>query len=281
MPIARASGRQFLTKTLEESYHMYQEDCKKSDKKGVSFSTFCHLHPKNIYKINQTPNRQCICDQCENFQLMRQVFQYNQIKRIPLHTDLCIKQGMCDVINDENNADGLHQVDPAYGNFKCITHNCKKCGPDNVLLEILKQNPGIEDSKELIEFNGWDWVPKPGSKYKRLDLVTDTKRKIDVVNLYLQDLHSMSFHLFTCNWNYLQFLHVKENIWSGELIQVLNFRQNYMNTYQDEPQPVHWDHRQTIIHPIINYYLNSEGKLTTEDKKNMINLLCEHLKRLL
>ena len=49
MPIARASGRWFLTKTLEESYHMYWEDCKKSDKKGVSFSTFCCLRPKNIY----------------------------------------------------------------------------------------------------------------------------------------------------------------------------------------------------------------------------------------
>ena len=66
---------------------------------------------------------------------------------------------MCDVSNDENNADGLHQVDPAYGNFECIMHNCKKCGPDNIILEILKQNPGIEDSNEMIEFNRWDWVP--------------------------------------------------------------------------------------------------------------------------
>ena len=108
-------------------------------------------------------------------------------------------------------------------------------------------------------------MPKPGSKYKRLDLVTKSKRKIDVVNLYLQELHAMSFHLFTCNWNYSQFLHVKENIRPGELIQVLNFRQNYMNTYQDEPQPVHWDNRQTIIHPIVNYYLNPGGKLITEE----------------
>ena len=108
MLIARASSRQFLTKTLEESYHMYQEDCKKSDKEYVSFSTFCRLHPKNIYKVNQTPDRQCICDQCENFQLLRQAFQYNQIKGIPSHTDLCIKQSMCDVSNNENNTDGLH-----------------------------------------------------------------------------------------------------------------------------------------------------------------------------
>ena len=57
---------------------------------------------------------------------------------------------------------------------------------------------------------------------------------------------------------------MKEKIWPGELIQVLDFGQNYMNTYQDEPQPVHWDHRQTVIHNILNYYLNPEGKLITE-----------------
>ena len=119
---------------------------------------------------------------------------------------------MCEVNNNESNVDGLHQVDPAYGHFECITQNCKKCGPDYILMEILKQNPGIQDSQEMIEYNRWDWVPKPGSKYKRLDLITETKKKIDVVNLYLQDLHSMSFHLFTCNWNYSQFLHVKEKI---------------------------------------------------------------------
>ena len=56
MPIAQASGRRFLTKTLEESYHMYKEDCNKSDKKGMAFSTFCHLRPKNIYKIRHLIN---------------------------------------------------------------------------------------------------------------------------------------------------------------------------------------------------------------------------------
>ena len=107
MPIAQASGRQFLTKTLEESYHIYKEDCNKSDKKGMAFSTFCHLRPKNIYKISQKPDRQCICDQCENFCLLRQAFQYNQIKGIPSHTNLCIKQSMCEVNNNESNAEWL------------------------------------------------------------------------------------------------------------------------------------------------------------------------------
>ena len=109
---------------------------------------------------------------------------------------------MCKVNNDESNTDGLYQVDPAYGHFECVMQNCKKCGPDYILLENLKQNPGLQDSQEIIEYNRWDSVPKPGLKYKRLDLINETKKKIYVVNLYLKDLDSMSFHLFTCNWNY-------------------------------------------------------------------------------
>ena len=125
------------------------------------FQLFVVSVQKISTRLIRHPIGSVFMDQCENFGLLRQAFQYNQIKGIPSHTDLCIKQSMCDVTNDENNADGLHQVHPAYGNFECIMCNCKKHGPDNILLEILKKNPGIEDSKELIEFNRWDWVPKP------------------------------------------------------------------------------------------------------------------------
>ena len=46
---------------------------------------------------------------------------------------------------------------------------------------------------------------------------------------------------------------------------MIDFGQNYMNIYQDEPQGVHWDCSQTIIHPIVNYYLDKNGKLVTEE----------------
>ena len=74
----------------------------------------------------------------------------------------------------------------------------------------------------------------------------------------------MSYHLFSCNWNYSQFLNIKENLKEGQLLQVLDFGQNYMNVYQDEPQGFHWDHIETVIHPIVNYYIK-DGKLVTEE----------------
>ena len=57
---------------------------------------------------------------------------------------------------------------------------------------------------------------------------------------------------------------MKENLKEGQLLQVLDFGQNYMNVFQDEPQGSHWDHMQTVIHPIVNYYIGKDGKLVTE-----------------
>ena len=99
-----------------------------------------------------------------------------------------------------------------------------------------------------------DWTSKP--KLQQQKTLTDQ---------YISDLEQMSFHLFSCNWNYAMFLHCKDNLHPGELLQVLDFSQNYMNIYQDEPQGVHWDHIQMVIHPMLNYYLDKNGKLVTEE----------------
>ena len=73
----------------------------------------------------------------------------------------------------------------------------------------------------------------------------------------------MFYHLFSCNWNYSQFLNIEKNLKEGQLLQALDFGQNYMNVYQDELQGSHWDHTQTVMHPIVKYYLSKDGKLVT------------------
>ena len=105
----------------EESCHAYVEICLKTYKKYLAFSTFCRLCPSKVYTISQTPDRQCICDTCENFRLLRQAFKYHNIKGIEPHTELCIKQSMCEVCESNAEEDGLYQVHPNYGYFQCIT----------------------------------------------------------------------------------------------------------------------------------------------------------------
>ena len=225
----------------------------------------------------KTPDRQCICDVCKNFRLLRQAMKNNGIKGIPSHTNECIQQSMCDVSNASNSDsntdtledvqhDGLHQVDPNYGHFSWINQDCKKCGTDLVLMEILESNEGILSSKDIVSWTRWEWVPKKkDSKSKKLDLITHDGTKKDLINWYLKNLKGMSYHLFSSHWNYSQFVHCRDNLKPGQLLQVLDFGQNYMNIYQDQPQGVHWDHNQTVLHPIVNYYLDDNGKLVMEE----------------
>ena len=56
----------------------------------------------------------------------------------------------------------------------------------------------------------------------------------------------------------------------------MDFAQNYLNKYQDEPQSVHWHHQQTVLHPVVNYYkcpqtnktITEEHMLVTNDLKH-------------
>lgn len=278
LPGGRSSGKRYLNKTLEETFTIYKNACLQKKLAPVGLSTFCRLRPKYIYKLANTPDRQCICDQCENFRLIRQACHDIGIIGIESHTDACIKQSLCEVLNkdrveadsnaDSNDSNGLKQVDPMYGYLNCINRHCDKCGPEFVLLEIIAKNTDLK-SKVPVKWKRWQWVTKPGSKpgtvLRRLDLVTIHGTKEDLLKQYAAELKFMSFHLFSCNWNYAQFVHIKETLKPGQLLQVLDFGQNYMNVFQDEPQSVHWDHTQTVIHPIVCYYRDKNGRLVTEE----------------
>ena len=70
---------------------------------------------------------------------------------------------MCEVCESNaesnNEEDGLHQVYPNYSYFQCVTLTCKKCGTDNVLMNILKENLQIADCTAEITYDRWEWVP--------------------------------------------------------------------------------------------------------------------------
>ena len=133
-------------------------------------------------------------------------------------------------------------------------------------MKILEENEGIEKCKEDITWNRWKWVLKNAKmKVRKLDIEKTTGTRMELVQQYLDDLKAMSFYLFSCNWNYSQFTYLKDNWKPGQLLQVLDFSQNYMNVYQDESQSVHWDHSMTVIHPIVNYYKIEDGKKITEE----------------
>ena len=92
----------------------------------------------------------------------------------------------------------------------------------------------------------------------------------DLLEMFLADLKSLSHHLFSANWNYAQFQYIRDNLKQGYLLSVLDFGQNYMNIFQDEPQLIHWDHTQTTIHPIVNFFIRPGESVVTVEEHIMI-----------
>ena len=70
-------------------------------------------------------------------------------------------------------------------------------------MSILEQNPGILDCDSEVSWKN--------STSKRLDIITKHGKKSELIDLYLSDLKEMSYHLFSCHWNYSQFIFCKEN----------------------------------------------------------------------
>ena len=275
LPSVKSKGRRFLNLTLEECFSMYREGCARVKKANVSFSTFCKLRPKSVFKVDQTPDRQCICQQCENFRLAKNQLIKVGILGIPAHTTECIERSLCDIDSCDSSSDrndSFHQVTTECGKIECITRNCSRCGPTKLHLSVLEANPGLEDNNNTIQWNRWTFVEKyPSAKAKKLVLKTFQGTRKELLDSFLQDLVPMSQHIFSANWNYAMFQYVRDNLKPGYLLQVLDFGQNYLNIFQDEPQSKHWDHTQTTIHPIVNFYIKEGESVPTLEEHIMIS----------
>ena len=278
LPSAWCKGRHFLTVSLEECFSMYKEGYINEGKNNVAFTTFCRLRPKSVFKVGQTLDRQCICEQCEDFRLVKNHLIKLGVAGIPAHTTDCVKKlSLCEIDSDDSSdsqndrINSFHQINPDYGQVQCITHNCLNCGVDKVQLKILEQNPNLYEDVNTIQWNCWVWVEKfPGATTKRMILSTKQGTQKDLLEIFLDDLKSLSHHLFSANCNYAQFQYIRDNLKQGYLLSVLDFGQNYMNVFQDEPQSIHWDHTQTTIHPIVNFFIKPGESVVNVEEHIMI-----------
>ena len=77
-----------------------------------------------------------------------------------------------------------------------------------------------------------------------LQLDVDHCSYAGLINKYVELLEAMAEHVFMASWNYGQFKIAKDNLISGEVLLVDDFVQNYLYLLQNEPQGLHWDHKQ-------------------------------------
>ena len=236
--------------------------------KAVLFGTFYRLKPDNVYSVGKIPENHCCCKLCQNFHLDKIAIREGNFKGIGSTTTDIVLGSLCPV----NDADTDILLD--YGYYNCIARNCKKCGKKKTFVviykeKILKDNPEIKTNNEKMFWKRWEstvGISKGDKEINRLDKFTKETTKLEFLNCFIHDLQQLSLHLFNWRWHDNQFDYIKDTLQLGMLLQVLNFAQNYMNIYQDEPKECHWDHSQTVLHPIINHrHCAVDGKLIVEE----------------
>ena len=272
-PHGRLANKMFMSSTYKESHQEYVKWCEEKGIPPLSESTFYRLKPNEVYKLANMPDNMCVCILCQHFKMDRRCIEENNIKGVSAHTRDILLDSMCPV------TDAMQGVSKEYGQYSCISQECQVCGTTTKWgrkcrssfyeSKIKKENPGIYQDRTVIKWQRWEYttrLSKDGRELKNLNKVDKFGTKKQFLQVFLDDVHDMSLHVFNWKWHDKQFEYIKNNLKVGMLVSVLDFAQNYMNLNVDEPQGAHWDHTQTVIHPIVNYRLcPKDGRLITEE----------------
>ena len=138
----------------------------------------------------------------------------------------------------------------------------------NFKVKLLEENEELFRQKSMVTWLKWTvWEEKVGSTSKRRMEPVKTRGTLSkLLEEFCKMLEKIALHLFNVNWNKSQLQYIRETLRAGQLLQIMDFGQNYLHVFQDEPQSIHWDHTQSTLHPIVNYYIcPMDGKLVTEE----------------
>jgi hypothetical protein len=115
----------------------------------------------------------------------------------------------------------------------------------------------------VLSWKKWQYVDMKG-KNGATTLVEKEGSVRELVIDLLEQLLPWANHTFIAKWQLQQFRTLKENVPNNTLLTVADFPENYRCSFQDEIPSAYYMYSQVTIHPIVCYYLSSEGDLVQE-----------------
>lgn len=110
------------------------------------------------------------------------------------------------------------------------------------------------------------------SRLKKL-LVTKNGTQGQLVDELLNEMSSISLHLFVAGWQYQQFNHIKQEMPERWVVVIADFAENYRTFFQDEIQSANWQYQQITLHPTIAYYRCTEKDCNEIITESMVCIL--------
>ena len=145
-----------------------------------------------------------------------------------------------------------------FPNINCILRTCEHCGTEKFKTNLMQINAEkIEDTRKCFLIKQWINKTKDnqGVTQSFLHWKVECYSYQDLIDAYITQLNFMAEHTFMASWNYSQFKLAKKNLLPGQVLLVHDFAQNYLCLMQNEPQGMHWEHKQVTLHPTVAYYV--------------------------
>ena len=244
-PCKKYAGKRFLMETWEDTYQKYLQQ-PQFHKNGVMSKTTLRIYrPRYIQLAKSIPLNQCLCDYCENCDLMMKSLLAAGIKGLQRNRYGVVDASLCDVRY------GQFGTDYSFCGHSCITRQCSDCGKHKLkeLIEVL--NGDVLKLNKTISWHKWQTL-----EGKTVPQKCQIKKPLKTaVNEFLNIVEDLSEHLFRANWHKNLFQYIKGNLLFGYVLQVMDFAMNFNNWYQDEVQSAYWNGTQTTIHGTINFFL--------------------------
>ena len=255
MPEKKFLGQRFMRGSMKRCHKMYNE--MKTTTRKIGLSTYYKYKPKTVKLQGKIPFRQSCCERCENFtNVWKESHKF--MSGIPNDVASCVDDSLCKYTGH-------------FPKKSCVLRICEDCGVDALKKKITEQNLGkIEDQRKRFLVKQWvnKTQMKEGVKQSFLHWKFFRMSYEEMLDMYCEQLESMSMHTFMASWNYSQYKKAKQNLQAGEVIMVHDFSQNYLCIHQNEPQALHWVHEQVTMMPTVVHYLCSEDdcqKLVTRE----------------
>ena len=211
-------------------------------KYGTMARTTVHgYRPKYVLLAGKTPLNQCLCDYCENCELLMKALTAVGVQGIAANKYTAVNQTLCPQREEQF---GTHYQ---FARHDWVMRNCGLCGKAKMMV-ILDLNK--EMLNKSIKWHKWKTLEGKTAPQK-----VEIKGSIrNAINDYVTVVDNISDHLFRANWNRNVFDYIKGNLKPRYVLQVMDFAMNFNNWYQDEVQSAYWTGTQTTIHATMNFF---------------------------
>ena len=225
LPDKKYAGRRFMKSSPEKTLKMY--NLLDSTTRRISLSTLRNYKPKHIRLRGKIPLRQSCCEKCQNFENILEVGS-KHLRNFPKTIEKAVTGSQCE----------YSKYFPA---IQCAMRNCSVCGTQKSVDQIRSANRHLlHDRRKRVMVKQWKTMKETMSDNGKIKSYMHWKYHSlnyeELLDMYQNQLESMSKHSFLAAWNFHQYIVCKNNLEEGEIAVVLDYAQNYLCKHQNEVQ---------------------------------------------